>query len=83
MVHSRLNSNVKLSSQINFLGFDDTSIEENSDTSDVTGLARTRQKPEPDYFLQTGTRLFNINRNQTRTSICDETKCKNPTKTRT
>ena len=32
MVHSRLNSNVKLSSQINFLGFDDTSIEENSDT---------------------------------------------------
>ena len=41
--------------------------------SDVTGLAWTQQKPEPDYFLQT----------ETRTPICDETKCKNPTKTRT
>ena len=50
-------------------------------TSDVTGLARTRQKPEPDYFLQTETqtRLFNINPNQTRTPICDETKYKNLT----
>ena len=49
------------------------------------GLAWTRQKPEPDYFLQTETRtrLFNINPNQTQTPICDETKCKNPTKTQT
>ena len=50
--------------------------------SDVTGLGRTRQNPNLDYFLQTETRtrLFNINPNQTRVLICDETKYKNPTK---
>ena len=52
---------------------------------DVKGLARTWQKPESNYFLQTETRtrLFNINPNQTRTPICDETKCKNLTKPQT
>ena len=51
-------------------------------TSDTTGLGRTRQKPDLDYFLQTETRtrFFNINPNQTRVLICDETKYKNPTK---
>ena len=36
-----------------------------TETSDVTGLAWTRQKPKPDYFLhtETQTRLFNINPN--------------------
>ena len=40
-------------------------------TIDVTGLAWTRQKPDPDYFLQTETqtRLFIMNPNKTRTRL--------------
>ena len=51
-------------------------------SSDVTGLGRTRQKPDLDYFLQTETRtrIFNINPNQTRLLIFDKSKYKNPTK---
>ena len=51
-------------------------------TSDATGLGRTRQKPDLDYFLQTETRtrFFNITPNQTRRLISDENKYKNPTK---
>ena len=50
--------------------------------SDATGLGRTRQKPDLDYFLQTETRtrFFNITPNQTRRLISDENKYKNPTK---
>ena len=50
--------------------------------SDATGLGRTRQKPDLDYFLQTETRtrIFNINPNQTRLLIFDKSKYKNPTK---
>ena len=50
--------------------------------SDATGLGRTQQKPDLDYFLQTETRtrFFNINPNQTRRLISDENKYKNPTK---
>ena len=50
--------------------------------SDTTGLGRTRQKPDLDYFLQTETRtrFFNITPNQTRRLISDENKYKNPTK---
>ena len=51
-------------------------------SSDATGLGRTRQKPDLDYFLQTETRtrIFNINPNQTRLLIFDKSKYKNPTK---
>ena len=51
-------------------------------SSDATGLGRTRQKPDLDYFLQTETRtrFFNITPNQTRWLISDENKYKNPTK---
>ena len=52
------------------------------DPSDATGLGRTRQKPDLDYFLQTETqtRFFNITPNQTQQLISDENKYKNPTK---
>ena len=57
-------------------------IDSSSYSSDATGLGRTRQKPDLDYFLQTETRtrFFNITPNQTRRLISDENKYKNPTK---
>ena len=61
----------KTTKPITVSGNKDDVILKAATTSDVTGLGRTRQKPDLDYFFQTETRTRLLKRNpeETRTRL--------------